>query len=282
MTGFCYISESKITDGHETVQQFTDTRSMAMFLKDIAKSKPLTRAEEGILADLAHKGNRAARDRLATANMRFVLAVALTYKGSPLEVCDLVNEGVVGLHKAIDKFDPKTGMRFISYAVWWVRSYMGKAINEYGYGSIRLPANKYKKLHDSIKTGDTSKLTDQELKMLPMMLPSAKIDGTVDDDSDTLLAEIIGDPKSMDGFKEIEDKERSELLRGLLDTLPETSRKSLEQHFFDNCSLEELQCDLKISRERIRQIKNRTIERIRASRTSTGTHAATLLRELCA
>ena len=147
------------------MQPIKETPAVAMYIKDIAKTTPLTREEEVVLTTLARRGNRAARKRVMEANMRFVLGVALTYKTSPLGVGDMVNEGMMGLSRAIDKFDPKTGMKFISYAVWWIRSYIGKAINEYGYSAIRLPANKYKKLFTSMTTGDTSKLNKQEIDL---------------------------------------------------------------------------------------------------------------------
>lgn len=251
-----------------------------MYIKDIAKTTPLTREEEVVLTTLARRGNRAARKRVMEANMRFVLGVALTYKTSPLGVGDMVNEGMMGLSRAIDKFDPKTGMKFISYAVWWIRSYIGKAINEYGYSAIRLPANKYKKLFTSMTTGDTSKLNKQEIEMLPLMYRPSNLDMPVDGDSDTNLSEMIGDPNSLSAVDSLDAAERDMLVKELLAEMPEPARKAVEQHFFENCSSDELQMDLKLSRERIRQIKNRAIDRLRNSRTQHDSRVGELLREL--
>ena len=252
------------------MQTQNEAPTMEMYMKDIAKTVPISRDEERVLVSLAKNGNQMARHRILTANMRFVLGVALKFKSSPLELGDLVNEGMMGMSRAIDKFDPSTGMKFISYAVWWVRSYITKAINEYGYNSIRLPANKYRKLFASINTGNFSNLNKQEMEMIQMLTATMNIDAPVDSDSDTSLAEFIGDPNSTDILDRIETEERAELIQALLEVMPEQSRKTLKQHFFGNCTVDELQADLKVSRERIRQIKNSTLDKLRNAQRTNG------------
>jgi RNA polymerase primary sigma factor len=111
-----------------------------LLTQDANKVKLLSKDEEQELFKHAKAGSKKARDRLMRANIRFVLKVAIQHKHSPIPLPDLVNEGMMGLNRAIDDFNPSSGNRFISYAVWWIRCYITRAINETGY-YIRLPAN---------------------------------------------------------------------------------------------------------------------------------------------
>ena len=118
---------------------------LSMYLKEINKVPLLTKEEENDLAAKAKAGDQAARQRIASANLRFVVNIAKKYRHSGMDMTDLISEGNVGLMTAIDKFDPQKGYRFISYAVWWIRQSILKAIYE-TKDAIRLPLNRVNEL----------------------------------------------------------------------------------------------------------------------------------------
>lgn len=119
----------------------SDGNAFFVYLKEIDKIPLLTKEEEEKAAALAAKGDKAAREKLANSNLRFVITVAKKFQGKGLPLQDLVSEGNIGLLNAIDHFDAKKGYRFITYAVWWIRQSIIKAINEKGK-MIRIPVNK--------------------------------------------------------------------------------------------------------------------------------------------
>ena len=120
----------------------TTDETLKRYLEDIRKTSPIDRKDEHLLFKLCREGNRAAREKLVSANMRFVLKVALQYRGCPIPLPDLVSEGAMGLIRAIESFDHSRGLKFISYAVWWIKAYITRAITEQG-SLIRLPANQH-------------------------------------------------------------------------------------------------------------------------------------------
>ncbi len=119
--------------------------SLSMYLKEINKVSLLTRAEEEKYARLAAAGNQLAKDRLVEANLRFVVNVAKKYQNQGLALDDLISEGNIGLINAIERFDVDKGYHFISYAVWWIRQAILKAICEKSR-TIRLPLNRANEL----------------------------------------------------------------------------------------------------------------------------------------
>ena len=123
---------------------------LSMYLNEINKIPLLTREEENDLAAKAKAGDKAARERIATANLRFVVNIAKKYRHSGMDLADLISEGNVGLLTAIDKFDASKGCHFISYAVWWIRQSILKAIYE-KKDAIRLPLNRVNELRASKK-----------------------------------------------------------------------------------------------------------------------------------
>jgi RNA polymerase primary sigma factor len=119
----------------------SDENALMIYLREISRIPLLSKAEEEEAARLAIQGNKAAREKLVTANLRFVVMIAKNYKGRGLPLHDLISEGNIGLLSAIEHFDMKRGYRFITYAVWWIRQSIIKAIQDKGR-MIRLPCNK--------------------------------------------------------------------------------------------------------------------------------------------
>ena len=118
---------------------------LSMYLKEINKVPLLTREEEVELCEKAKKGDKAAKDKIIKANLRFVVKVAKKYQNHGLELTDLISEGNIGLMTAIDKFEPERGYHFISYAVWWINQSILKAVSEKSR-AIRLPLNRANEL----------------------------------------------------------------------------------------------------------------------------------------
>ena len=122
-----------------------DRSSLEYYLKEIDKIPLMSREEEYELAEKAKNGNKLARDKILSSNLKFVISVAKKYQNRGLDLIDLISEGNLGLITAIEKFDPEKGYHFISYAVWWIRQAILKAIYEKSR-MIRLPANKINEL----------------------------------------------------------------------------------------------------------------------------------------
>ena len=122
-----------------------DDEVLAIYLKDINKIPLLTREEENDLAAKAKKGDKAAKDKIVVANLRFVVNIAKKYQNHGLDLTDLISEGNIGILTAIEKFEPAKGYHFISYAVWWIRQSILKAICEKSR-TIRLPLNRANEL----------------------------------------------------------------------------------------------------------------------------------------
>jgi RNA polymerase primary sigma factor len=122
-----------------------DDEVLALYLKDINRIPLLTREEEITLSQKAKNGDKAAKDKIVTANLRFVVNIAKKYQNHGLDLTDLISEGNIGILTAIEKFEPSKGYHFISYAVWWIRQSILKAICEKSR-TIRLPLNRANEL----------------------------------------------------------------------------------------------------------------------------------------
>ena len=259
--------------------------SLAIYFKEIDSIPLMTREEEYELAVKAKQGDILARDRIVKANLRFVVSVAKKYQCGAFELNDLINEGNIGLMIAIDKFDPEKGYHFISYAVWWIRQTILKAIYEKGK-MIRLPSNK---TNDIIKIENArkslkAKLSEEEeleqvaimLNMTPvhvqeMMMISkdvfsldSKVGG--DESDSNSLGEMLEDTTSVSPEENAIENDMKNQIDNVLSTLTAKEAEILRYRFGLNgkkaMSLKEVGEVFNLTKERIRQIEKKAIKRL--------------------
>ncbi len=264
-----------------------DNEVLSIYLAEINRIPLISHEEEYELALKAKSGDRAAREKLLNANLRFVVSVAKKFRGQGLPLSDLINEGNIGLITALDKFEPEKGYHFISYAVWWIRQAIMKAISEKGR-TVRLPLNRANELmqiqkamktiiHDK-ETADPSIEEIAEATGLDSALVSdllsisqdvVSIDSPVrrGEESDTALGEFIED-ESDGPEKQVMDSALRAEVRSLLSTLSDKERDIIELRYGLSgekpMSLKEIGERYSLTKERIRQIEKRALEKLRA------------------
>ncbi|HKM06603.1 MAG TPA: RNA polymerase sigma factor RpoD/SigA [Sphaerochaeta sp.] len=269
---------------------YDDANILTMYLKDINKIPLLTKEEEFSLAKRVVEGDEFARKRMIESNLRFVVNVAKKYQNQGLPLIDLINEGNIGLMTALEKFDPDKGYHFISYAVWWIRQSVMKAINEKSR-AVRLPLNRTNELLQ-IQKAQRSLMSDNSTED-----PTSEDIGTLtgfDADHVNHLLSISRELVSLDApvFNDggsssigdfIEDETRSpedslmevalkEDINTVLSTLSDKEREIIELRFgLDGkipMSLKEIGEIYNLTKERIRQIEKKALERLRVPQMS--------------
>ena len=243
------------------------------YLDDIRQTTPLSRAEEHILFKLAARGNTQAREKLVAANMRFVLKVALQYRGSKIPLQDLVSEGSMGLIRAIESFDYSRGSKSISYAVWWIKAYITRAINEQS-GLIRLPANQHLRVKRAVKEArKVEDISDDIRSLLLISEGGLSIDEPMGSDDGKSYGDLMADDKALSPEVETEIVRTEEITQTILKELPIREAEVIRGLFgIDHDSprnLREVGEALNISHERVRQLRDQALKRIRKA---TGRH----------
>ena len=259
---------------------------LSTYLKEISKIPLLTREEENELALKAQNGDKAAREKIAAANLRFVVNIAKKYRHSGMDITDLISEGNVGLMMAIDKFDAQKGCHFISYAVWWIRQSILKAIYE-KKDAIRLPLNRVNelvKIKKAKKAISSRKSEEEEIReiaaslnmesdtvrdLLNISREMISLDSRVQGGSNEESA--FGDFIEETRYESPEERSLKKAMKrevaGVLDTLNEKEANVLRMRYGLNgakpMSLKEVGDACSLTKERIRQIEKNAIERAR-------------------
>ena len=260
----------------------TEKTALSTYIKEVEKINLLTREEEYDLALKAKNGDLAARDALITANSRFVISIAKSYqkRGLPLE--DLISEGNIGLITAIDKFEPETGYHFISYAVWWIRQAILKAIGDKSR-MIRLPMNKnavftqvqsvkarLEQDGDDVSVEDIAKecnLPEEDVQeILSYAREISSLDAPVTAGEGTTFGDFIESPNPGPEAEMIE-KSLTESIDKILNSFPERERNVIimryRLHNNEPMSLKEVGELYGVTKERIRQIEKKVLATLR-------------------
>ncbi|WP_337585716.1 RNA polymerase sigma factor RpoD/SigA [Prevotellamassilia timonensis] len=259
------------------------SEALERYLQDISKEEMVSTDEEVELAKRIRQGDKDALERLVKANLRFVVSVAKQYQGQGLELTDLINEGNVGLINAAMKFDETRGFKFISYAVWWVRQSILQALADKSR-LVRLPLNQIGYVskvnhfyHDFMQKNNRAPSLDEVADALGMekskvnaaLLTSGKhisMNAPLIDDEDSCLLDLLtNDDKGNADSSLISDSLKEEVHHAL-GLLPERESQVIRMYFGINTpelSLEEIGEKLNLSRERVRQIKEKALTLLR-------------------
>ena len=262
--------------------------SISVYMREIAKTTLLTPDEEIELAARIAKGDERARARMIESNLRLVVKIAKDYSNYGVPLVDLISEGNIGLIRAVEKFDPNKGGKLSTYAAWWIKQSIKRALANQGK-TVRLPIHLVDKLArvrriSALMAEDLGREpTDSELseelgiprEKLALLLQASKqnrsMDETTHDNSIVSFGEVIADDRAIDPLEALSQKNGLNELNLVLDTLNERETEIIGARFGLNgkriLTLEEIGRDFGVSRERIRQIQNVALNKMQKALT---------------
>ena len=282
-----------MADVKNTKYSDSDNEVLSTYLKTIDKIPLLTYDEEYELALKAKNGDKKAREKLINANLRFVVSVAKKFRGQGMPLEDLINEGNIGLMTAVDKFEPEKGYHFISYAVWWVRQAILKALAEQSR-PVRLPLNRSNELiqivrakNDLIHNKGISDPTVDEIaaasgldvtlvkNLLEVTRDMISFDSPIkgDEEGDSSYFDFVED-KSQSPEDDVVNHMMEKDVIGLLSVLGDKERDIIEKRYGFNgnepMSLKAIGDEYNLTKERIRQIEKAALQKLRNNGESVG------------
>jgi RNA polymerase nonessential primary-like sigma factor len=276
-------------DAEPAVREFADSDyshadATRIYLKEIGFSPLLTAEEEVHFARRAQKGEEKARKRMIESNLRLVVKIARRYMNRGLSLLDLIEEGNLGLIRAVEKFDPERGFRFSTYATWWIRQTIERGIMNQTR-TIRLPVHVLKeiniyqraarylaqKLDHEPSPEEVANLLDKPVEDVKEMLGLnervASVDAPLDDDPDRSLLDAIADDRTPDPEHILQRDDLQQLIEVWLNELNDKQREVVERRFGlagrEIATLEEVGADIGVTRERVRQIQVEALKRLR-------------------
>ncbi len=259
-----------------------------LYFRDLYRHRLITPEEEKeFVRRIREDDDHEALNRLIIGNLRFVVSIARRYQGKGLSLLELINEGNLGLYKAARRYDPSREVKFISYAVWWIRQSIQKALFEQ-VGAVRIPPNKlalvnrFKKalVHNGGDYGKTVSLpefkeSEKEIAEIMEKIADVSLNAPVGGESDsrdsvTTLMDVLGSEGSQE--PDAEKAELSHVIDSVLGQMSEREEKVLRMYYGINYSreftLDEIGKELKLTRERVRQIKNKSLRKLLRSKES--------------
>ena len=260
--------------------------SLQLFLADVGRHKLLTASEEVTLAKSIERGDLIAKRRMIESNLRLVVSIAKGYRGLGVPFLDLIQEGTLGLNRAVEKFDWRRGFKFSTYATWWIRQSVQRAVANHAR-TIRVPVHvveRQQKLSRAARRLEVElgrEATKEELAEatgLPLQHveeamsaahASVSLNQSVGADDEGELGDLFADREAADPFDEAEESLRRQGVRKALDALPERERRILELRFgFEGepWTLEAIGHELDLTRERVRQLEGQALARLAALR----------------
>jgi RNA polymerase primary sigma factor len=284
-----FEAEKPVEPEREASQE-TDLNSLAqsdslrLYLREISRIQLLSAAKEAYLAERAEQGDKEARNKLIEANLRLVVSIAKKYVGQGLSLEDLIGEGNIGLIRAVTKFDYRKGFRFSTYATWWIKQAITRAILE-GTRVVRLPVyimeevmrvkRMTRQLYQELGREPTSENIGERLGMNPervseLLIWAEKVfslDAPLSEEEENTLGDIIEDVRERGPMEVTDQVLLREEIRKVLGQLTLRERQVIELRFGlvddHDHTLEEVGKKLKVTRERVRQIEERAIRKLR-------------------
>jgi RNA polymerase primary sigma factor len=261
------------------------TDALQIFLKDIGKVDLLTAAQEVELAKRIERGDHRAKQEMVEANLRLVVSIAKRYRNQGLPFLDLIQEGTIGLVRAAEKFDYRKGFKFSTYATWWIRQAVARALADKGR-TIRMPVHVVEKLNKILRTERKLRaergrepssaeiaveleMTGDEVEQIKGLAQAPdSLDQPVGDDGAVELGQLLVDVSRPLPDEECDSTLRQEALPRILSALPNRERQILELRYgLDGrhwCTLDEIGRVFDLSRERIRQLEVTSLRKLEA------------------
>lgn len=280
------LSDEELEITVDNVDQFAGD-SIRLYLREIGKIPLLTAEEEAELAKKVVEGNQKAKDKMVESNMRLVVSIAKRYSGRGLDFLDLIQEGNTGLLRAVEKFDPEKGFKFSTYATWWIRQAITRAIADQAR-TIRIPVHMVETINKVLRT--TRKLTQElnrepsieeiaeEMEMEPERVEYvmkikqdiASLDASVGrdgDDEDSVLGDFVEDEERISPEDSTANQLLKEQIAEIISSLSEREQKIVKLRFGIGGgrphTLEEVGAEFSVTRERIRQIEAKALSKLR-------------------
>ncbi len=257
--------------------------SLRLYLREIGKVPLLTADQEVYLAKRIERGDMSAKTHMIEANLRLVVSIAKSYLGRGLSFLDLIQEGSLGLIRAVEKFDYRKGYKFSTYATWWIRQAVTRAIADKAR-TIRIPVHMVEKLNKVVhierqlvqRLGrepqpeeiaiELEMTTEEVREILRMAQLPVSLEKPIGEEEESELGDFVQDEQAESPFDTASVQLRREDIQKALDSLPERERKVIELRFgltgAQPCTLEEVGKAFGVTRERIRQIENNTLKRL--------------------
>ena len=282
-----------VLNAHQYFVDISDD-SVRLHLREIGKIPLLSAEEELALAQRVKDGDKKAKDKMAEANMRLVVSIAKRYSGRGLDFLDLIQEGHTGLLRAVEKFDPDKGFKFSTYATWWIRQAITRAIADQAR-TIRIPVHMVETINKLLRTQrrmtqelnrePTTEELAKELEMEPdkveyvmkIKQDISSLDAGVgrdgDDDSESVLGDFIEDEDTVSPEEAASNELLKEQVQDLLGTLSDREQRIIRMRFGldkdgKSHTLEEVGQEFAVTRERIRQIEAKALAKLRKHKDS--------------
>jgi RNA polymerase primary sigma factor len=259
--------------------------SLRLYLRAIGRVPLLSADQEVYLAKRIERGDMSAKTQMIEANLRLVVSIAKSYLGRGLSFLDLIQEGSLGLIRAVEKFDYRKGYKFSTYATWWIRQGVTRAIADKAR-TIRIPVHMVEKLNKVVhvqrqlvqqlardpsvqEIAEGVEMTTEEVReILHMAQHPVSLERPVGDDQDAKLADFVKDEQTESALESASVSLRRDNLGRVLASLPERERQVLELRFglrgTQPCTLEQIGSAFNLTRERIRQIENNTLKKLKS------------------
>lgn len=280
------LSDEELEITVDNVDSFADD-SVRLYLREIGKIPLLSPEEEAELAQRVVKGDKKAKDKMVEANMRLVVSIAKRYSGRGLDLLDLIQEGNTGLLRAVEKFDPEKGFKFSTYATWWIRQAITRAIADQAR-TIRIPVHMVETINKVLRASrkltqelnreptieEIAKDMDMEIEKVEYVMrikqDIASLDASVGrdgEDEDSVLGDFVEDEERISPEDSAANQLLKEQIASILSTLSEREQKIIKLRFGIGGgrphTLEEVGAEFSVTRERIRQIEAKALSKLR-------------------